>query len=122
MKLLIDMNLSPEFCTQLDAEGWQTKHWSQVGASNAPDAEIMDWALQSDFVVVTHDLDFGAILAVTQANGPSVIQVRTQDVTPEHLVPLLLQVFKDHQPTIEAGALVIVEEARSRIRILPIDR
>lgn len=122
MKLLIDMNLSPEFCPRLKQAGWESTHWSEVGASNAPDAEIMEWARQNECVVITHDLDFGAILAVTRADAPSVLQVRTQDVTPDYLVPLLTTVLTDHLQSIASGALVIVEETRSRVRILPLGR
>jgi predicted nuclease of predicted toxin-antitoxin system len=60
MKLLVDMNLSPKWCSVLQTEGWDTVHWSDVGAASAPDQEVMQWALSNDHVVVTHDLDFGA--------------------------------------------------------------
>ncbi len=46
----------------------------------------MDWARPSGYVVFTHDLDFGALLAASHAGGPSVIQVRAQDVLPDHLL------------------------------------
>ena len=47
--------------------------------SHAEDSEIMAWASVNDFVVFTHDLDFGAILALTRAEGPSVVQVRNAE-------------------------------------------
>jgi len=59
--------------------------WKQslVGARNASDREIMKYAITEGYVVFTHDLDFGNILAVTGTKGPSVIQVRTENPTPE---------------------------------------
>ena len=51
--------------------------------AGAADAEIMRYAKDGGYAVLTHDLDFGAILAATGGNAPSVIQVRTQDVFPE---------------------------------------
>jgi hypothetical protein len=30
-------------------------------------------------------MDFGTLLALTRASGPSVVQVRAHDVLPEHL-------------------------------------
>jgi predicted nuclease of predicted toxin-antitoxin system len=45
----------------------------------------MQWARNNDYLVFTHDLDFGILLAHSRDSGPSVIQVRTQDVTPDHL-------------------------------------
>ena len=68
---------------------------------------------------VVDDLDFGAILAATRARGPSVIQVRTHDVLPAHMAPILTAVLKEHRAAIERGALIVVDEARSRVRILP---
>ncbi len=81
MKLLLDMNLSPRWIQTLEEKGWETVHWTSVGDPRASDREIMKWAHDHDHVVVTHDLDFGAMLAATSAQKPSVIQVRTRDVT-----------------------------------------
>jgi predicted nuclease of predicted toxin-antitoxin system len=67
MKFLIDMNLSPRWCAILHAEGWDSVHWSQVGVATAPDHEVMQWALADKRIVLTHDLDYGAMLAATQA-------------------------------------------------------
>lgn len=120
MKLLIDMNLSPEWVDELRAYGWQAVHWSTVGALDATDRVIMDWAREHHYVVFTHDLDFGAVLAVTRATGPSVIQVRTQDVMPWRLAPVLAPILSQHQSVLEIGALIIVDEVKSRVRLLPL--
>jgi len=68
MKCLVDMNLPPALCPILEAEGWDTVHWSAVGDPRETDTRIMAWAERHDRVVLTHDLDFGAILAATRAN------------------------------------------------------
>lgn len=78
MKLLIDMNLSPEWVDVLRSNGYEAQHWSTVGDPRAPDYVIMEWARATGSIVLTHDLDFGALLAITSAVGPSVIQVRTK--------------------------------------------
>jgi len=65
MRLLIDMNLSPELCARFSALGHEAVHWSSLGDYNAPDIAIMAHATANAFVVLTHDLDFGAILAAT---------------------------------------------------------
>jgi len=122
MKFVIDMNLSPSMCLDLHQAGWESIHWSRVGNIFAPDQEIMQWALTEHRVVLTHDLDFGALLAVTEAAGPSVVQVRTQDVRPHVLAPLLIPVLRQHETELEAGALLIVDEGRARVRILPLSR
>lgn len=120
MKLLIDMNLSPDWVEVLGRHGWEAMHWSTIGDPRAPDRVIMDWARRNGHVVFTHDLDFGALLAITHAEGPSVIQVRTQDVTPEHLESIVVEALRQYGLLLEAGALLIVDESRSRVRILPL--
>ena len=82
MKLVVDMNLSSEWVPVLQRAGHDVLHWSTVGDVRAKDAEIMAWANQAGRTVLTHDLDFGTVLALTRGTGPSVVQVRTQDVTP----------------------------------------
>ena len=62
MKLLVDMNLSPRWIGVLAEAGIEAAHWSSLGAKNAPDSEIMAYANANDYVVLTNDLDFGAIL------------------------------------------------------------
>jgi predicted nuclease of predicted toxin-antitoxin system len=122
VKLVVDMNLSPDWVAVLQRHGWETVHWSTVGNPRATDPEIMAWANANGHVVFTHDLGFGGLLAATAAGGPSVIQVRTQDVTPAHLEPVLVAALRSHPSVLEEGALVTVDEARSRVRILPIKR
>ena len=119
MKLLIDMNLSPLLAKLLNNAGWESIHWSNVGDPGATDQFILTWALQNDFSVVTNDLDFGAILAATKAHCPSVIQIRTQDLSPDNLKPILHTILQEYREYIETGALISVDERRARLRILP---
>ena len=120
MKLLIDMNLSPVWVSFFEEHDVAAQHWSNLGDARASDRAIMDFARAGGFLLLTHDLDFGNILAVTGARGPSVIQVRTQDPTPEAVGKIILQALSNHAPQIERGALVTVEPQRMRVRILPL--
>ena len=119
MKILVDMNLSPDWVEVFQKQGWQAQHWSQVGKPTATDREIMEWARANGWIVFTHDLDFGALLALTRVQSPSVIQVRTQDVMPVHLANRLLRVLREQESTLETGALITLDEVKVRIRILP---
>ncbi len=96
MKLLVDMNLSPRWVEVLSQAGIEALHWSEVGAADALDADIMRYAHQNGFCVFTHDLDFSAILAASGAIRPSVIQVRHDDVSPEVLSKTLLKAIRQH--------------------------
>jgi len=82
----------------------------------------MQWARTNDYVVFTHDLDFGAILALTQVESPSVVLVRTQDVLPSHLANTVITVLRENESWLEQGALIVVDEGRARVRILPLQR
>ena len=111
MRVLVDMNLSPEWVAVLKSAGWETIHWSTVGDPRAEDREIMAWAQAQKHVVFTHDLDFGTLLALTRAGSPSVIQVRTQDVTPAAIGALVINALHQFEGTLEKGALIVLDEA-----------
>jgi len=120
MKLLIDMNLSPQWVPVLEEAGWEAVHWSRIGRPDAPDHEVLDYARSNGYVIFTHDLDFGTVLAATKADSPSVIQIRTQDVTPTHLSRLVISALRQFKQHLEAGALITVDEKKLRARILPL--
>lgn len=122
MKILVDMNLSPEWVGFFAAHGIEAVHWSKMGNPRATDSEIIAWARQHGHIVFTHDLDFAAILATTNTDGPSVLQMRTQDVFPSAMGEDILHVLTDHQNALDRGAIVTVDTVRSRVRILPILR
>jgi predicted nuclease of predicted toxin-antitoxin system len=120
VKLLLDMNLAPRWVQWLRAVGVDAVHWTEVGSPTATDATIFSYAHQHGLVVFTHDLDFGALLAHTRARGPSVIQVRAQDTSPEAVGQLILSALQQHAESLGAGALLTVDPSKARVRILPI--
>jgi predicted nuclease of predicted toxin-antitoxin system len=120
MKILIDMNLSPLWVQFLVAHGLEAVHWSAIGEAPAPDWRIFDYAASNGFVIFTHDLDFGMLPAGRKSRGPSVIQVRTQDVLPSAIGAIVLRAIKAARDHLEAGAIVTVDPAQHRIRLLPI--
>ena len=120
IRVVLDMNLSPDWVDVLSNAGWSSIHWSAIGSPNATDREIMNWAYTNGYVVFTHDLDFGTMLALTHASGPSVLQVRGQNVLPDHMACLVVAALSQHKADLAAGALVVVDESKSRVRVLPI--
>ena len=120
MKLLIDMNLSPHWQEALERAGIEAAHWSKVGAATAADVEIMAFADDHGFIVLTHDLDFGAILAATKGRGPSVVQLRADDTSPEATAPILVAAVRQCEPELRAGALLTVDVSRTRLTLLPL--
>ncbi|MGH7135303.1 MAG: DUF5615 family PIN-like protein [Pirellulales bacterium] len=120
LQIVVDMNLSPEWIPHLIQRGWPAVHWSTVGDPRADDPTILRWALANKHIVFTHDLDFGTILALTHATGPSVLQVRGENILPMHMGTMVFAALHQHEAALESGALVVVDVRRSRIRVLPI--
>lgn len=120
MKILVDMNLTPEWVKFFAGFAIDSVHWSEVGDPKALDPVIMDYARTHGFVVFTHDLDFGNLLAVTHARGPSVIQARVEDPTPAVIGKAVVSAITEHEDDLRRGALITLDPDRLRGRILPI--
>ena len=94
MKILIDLNLSPDWTAAFAAQNIESAHWSTVGDPRAEDTEIMNYARANDYLVFTRDLDFGTMPALTQAKSPSVVQVSAQNILPSHLANTVIAVLE----------------------------
>ena len=120
MRILVDMNLSPEWVSFLARPGWLIRRWSEVGVPEADDAEIAAWAAQNEFAVLTQDLDFSDILFMTQAAAPSIVLLRSYDeLSPAfraHVLRCLLAAEKWSQ----GPFLLVIDPHRARWRRLPI--
>jgi len=121
MKILLDMNLPPAWVDFLEKEGFQAIHWANVGPYDASDKEIMTWAKEQGYVVFTHDLDFGALLAASRDAGPSVIQVRTQNVMPGVIGSIVVNAINKFMVEIQSGSLISIEIHTARVHILPFE-
>jgi predicted nuclease of predicted toxin-antitoxin system len=122
VKLLVDMNLSPSWVDRLRQHGFDAVHWSIIGAATAPDDAILTWAREHQFVVVTNDLDFSAILAATSGRAPSVVQVRTQDLLSDATARIVATAIGTFRTEIERGSLLSIDEGGARVRVLPLSR
>jgi predicted nuclease of predicted toxin-antitoxin system len=121
VKLLIDMNLSPRWVDALADAGIESTHWSTIGAPTTSDPDIMAFAKTHGYVVLTHDLDFGAILAATHGDKPSVVQIRAANLAPEVIAADVITAVRQLSTELEAGALLTVEPGRTRARLLPLE-
>lgn len=122
MRIVVDMNLTPDWVSYLQTLGHDAVHWSSVGAENAPDTDIIDWARASGRAVMTADLDFGIALARSDATAPSVIQLRVGTTLPERVGPLVARAIDGAQADLQSGALLTIETGRVRLRPLGLDR
>jgi predicted nuclease of predicted toxin-antitoxin system len=120
MKFLVDMNVSPTWAGFLVEAGFEAVHWSQIGPGNARDSEVMRWAAEHGYVLLTSDLDFGAMLAATRERRPSVVQLRSDVLAPEVIGPRILAAIRQTHRELGEGALVSIDAARTRFRLLPL--
>lgn len=120
LRILVDMNLSPEWVAFFAAHGCDAIHWQTFGAEDALDDELIEGARANGRLMFTHDLDFGTALALTHAAGPSVFQLRGQQVLPEQVGQLVLGALAAHEQAFADGALIVLDHKKSRVRILPL--
>ena len=120
MKILIDMNLSPKWVDFLTRNKIEAAHWSSIGNPDASDTEIMNYAQVNNFSVMTNDLDFGYILAVTHGKKPSVIQMRTGALGPDKIGNIVVNAINTLSADIDQGALVTIDQRKTRVTLLPL--
>lgn len=114
------MNMPDVWTDFLRAAGHQAVHWSTIGDIRAEDTLIMEWARHQDHVVLTHALDFGALLYLTNAAAPNVIQLRAEHIVPAAVGEAVLEAIASCELMLRAGALVTIDPRRHRVRLLPL--
>ncbi|MCL2807955.1 MAG: DUF5615 family PIN-like protein [Coriobacteriia bacterium] len=113
------MNLSPRWAHYLSSFGLDCVHWSTVGCAGATDIEIILYAKEHGYSIVTHDLDFSAILAATKEARPSVVQIRSIDLNPRTIGVQVAKAIITMESELQLGALVTIDPGKTRLRLLP---
>lgn len=122
MKFLADMGISPRTVDRLQEWGYDAVHLHELGLDCLPDGDILDKARRENWIVLTHDLDFGELLAISRAELPSVITFRLRDMRADNVNRHLVALLARHPSSLEQGAIITVTERRIRVRALPITR
>jgi predicted nuclease of predicted toxin-antitoxin system len=91
-----------------------------VGPVGADDAEIMAYAAQHDYIVLSQDLDFSTILAATSGTKPSVVQLRSDNLDPDVIGSSVIAALRQLENELQSGAIVSIDPQRTRIRLLPL--
>ena len=120
MKFLLDVGINPRLGALLETEGHTFRFVPNHYSNRLPDAEILEIARQNGEVIIAHDLDFGAHLAFSGADRPSIIIFRIHHINPEVFFQLLTACWERIETPLRMGALVIIEKSNIRIRTLPI--
>ncbi len=121
MKFLLNMNLPRELGRRLSSKGHSCRHTGDIGLASAPDEQIVAEARRTREVIITHDLDYSAILAFSGEDAPAVIIIRMANTHPDRLMTRLSAVLPDVDRALSEGAIVVLEDSAARVRRLPIE-
>ncbi|MGB9776420.1 MAG: DUF5615 family PIN-like protein [Anaerolineae bacterium] len=122
MRFLLNMNVPRSLAVLLAARGHLCRHVGDIGMSRATDEAILQEARMHQEVVVTHDLDYGHLLALSGESAPSVVIFRLRNTHPENLFAQMMKVWAEIEEPLRRGAIVVLEDAALRVRLLPIVR
>jgi len=120
MRFLADMGISPATIAFLKALGHDAVHLHEQGLDGLHDWAVMEKAHEERRVVLTHDLDFGDLIAASGARLPSTIIFRLRNMRPERVNYYLDRIISEHQRSLEQGAVISVSEGQVRVRLLTI--
>jgi predicted nuclease of predicted toxin-antitoxin system len=118
MRFLADMGVAQRIVEWLRSEGHDTIHLREQGLQRLPNGEIFTKAAQEGRIILTFDLDFGEIVALSGRDRVSIILFRLHNTRTPHVIDRLRKVLQDSGPALERGAIVVVEESRHRTRRL----
>lgn len=116
------MGISPKAVTHLRSRGHNAVHLIEEELYRLSDAAILAKARIEDRIVLTHDLDFGDLMAASGARLPSVVIFRLSDMAAANVNRYLDVITQEHGRALEQGAILSVAERRIRIRSLPISK
>jgi len=104
MRLVLDHGVPRDAAALLRSLGHDCKHVGEIGMSRAADEEILAFSLGKNAVVVTLEADLHAILAVSGAQGPSVIRMRLQGLGAAEVVEAVRKVLASFEAELKRGS------------------
>lgn len=120
MKFLLNMNIPRQLGRLLQEQGHSVRHAADVGLASASDHAIVDAARANGEVIVTHDLDYGHLLAFAGTNAPSVIIFRLPQPSVDGMMAALAAAWQNIEQPLIRGAIVVIEDSAVRVRELPV--
>ncbi len=121
MRFLVDMPLSPQLAVWLREHGHDADHASIVGLHNAKDWRIIEVARQQNRTIITADLDYPQLLAISRAKDPGVILFRGGNYNEQEMLQLLKRVLDQYPEDKLTHAVTVVDKVRIRRCPLPIE-
>ena len=121
MKFMLDMGISPKTAVFLRSLGYDAIHLHERESDRSTDPAVLQMARNEERILLTHDLDFGELIAASGGNAPSVIIFRLRNMNPKNVNRFLNGIITEHRDALEKGAIVSVTEGRVRVRLLPLN-
>lgn len=122
MNVLLNENLPPALAADLNTFGWNTMHVKKLGLLGATDHTIVSYAEQHDFVIFTHDLDYGRLVSLSGKSKPSVVTLRLKKINTTILFQLMLRNRTQIEKILCEPCLLVVTDRDLRYKRLPISR
>ena len=122
MRFLADMGVDIRIVKWLRGKGHDATHLRDEGMHRMPNGEIFDKAISEKRVILTFDLDFAEIVALSKEEQTSVVLSRLHNTRTSRLISRLDTVLSESGEALDKGAVIVVEESRHRVRYLPIGR
>jgi len=119
MRFLADMGVAQRIVQWLCSEGHNAVHLRDERLHRLPNGEIFEKAVAERRIILTFDLDFGEIVALSRGQQVSVILFRLHNTRTPHVIERLKKVLQESSSVLEDGAVIVVEESRHRTRRLP---
>jgi predicted nuclease of predicted toxin-antitoxin system len=120
MKALLDMPVSRSLLNVLEAHGHTGIHASEMGLDRATDRDLLVVARRENRLVITADLDFPRLLALSAAEGPGLILFRGGNYSDAEMRDLLDRVLREVAPEILETSVCVVDKKRIRYTRLPL--
>ena len=102
--------------------GWDVVRTSELLSPKAPDQEILAYARETGRDLLTQDLDFSALLALSGMDRPSLVTLRLSSSEPEIVTARLLEAEPLLISSLPGGCAVTIEDSVVRVQKLPIRR
>ena len=122
MRFLADMGVSQRVVTWLQAQGHDATHLRDEGLQTLENGAIFTKAFRESRIILTWDLDFTEILALSKTGNVSAVVFRLMNTRSDHVIERLARVWLESAQDLEEGAIISVEEGRHRVRLLPLGR
>ena len=115
MRLLAGLHIAPR------TVGHDVCRVTDLLPANASDESIVERAAQERRTILTQDLDFSSIIALSGRPGPSLLSLRLTSSRIELVNSVLQHILPILESDLEHGSIVTVEDQRIRLRRLPLD-